>query len=144
MTKTDATLAPKFVNLTGRDLTVYSGKDDQEGQLIPAVPGQKVSYKGITDRGQSLAVNGLPVACSPASAPSAKAEDIEGLPQPERGVIYVVPFPVAGPAYALGRRDILSMGNARIKDGTQTGAEGFIYPGPSSELEALLADAAQE
>ncbi|MBI1908275.1 hypothetical protein HYS28_02570 [Candidatus Uhrbacteria bacterium] len=129
----------RFSNQTGRDLTIYSSRDDQQGVKIPSEG--KVEYKGFAARGKVVPVNGLPVACAPETAPAApRAEDIVGLPEPVKGTVFIVPFPVLAPAYAIGRRDVIGMGAARIVGGTQTGAEGFNYPGTAAELETLLAE----
>ncbi len=136
--------AIRFVNLTGRKLTVFTSKEDQTGVQLEAEG--KAEYKGFTARGTTVLVNGLPVACAAQAAPETpKASDIVGLPDTEPGTVFIVPFPVAAPAYVLGRRDIMSMGAARINNGVQTGAEGFNYPGTEAELRQVLeGNAAQQ
>lgn len=136
--------APSLVNLTGRELVIYLGPNDKEGKRFP-VTAPPVKYKGMIARGQTLPVEGVPVSCAaPGLATTPTQGDFENLPAAQPGTVLIVPQPVAVAGYAMGRRDLVSMGPGRFEGGTQVGAEGFQYQGPAHELQAWLAQGAAD
>ena len=113
----------KFVNRTGRDLTIFRSLDDATGELYLANgPPAKLLDFGS---GPTVDIDGMPVRCEDALREPELA-DIIGLPAPEPGVIYIVAYPVEVAAARAGRRDCVRMGPARFASGKQTGAEGFV------------------
>ena len=117
----------KFVNLTGRSLTIFASPTDTTGRTFPSDGAAKWTGFAPPAR-QSL--DGLPVQSQP-SATGAVASDLSGLPAPEAGTVYIVAFPVEVAAVACGRTDCVRMGPGRFVEGTQTGAEGFASSLPS-------------
>jgi len=115
----------RFVNKTGRDLVIYSDPTDRKGTFFPA-DGPGAKFTGFNTRGKTVLVDGIPVTCAaPAPPGPPKPEEIIGLPDPEPGVVYIVPLPVEQAGVALGRKDLVRMGPGRFADGAQTGADGF-------------------
>jgi hypothetical protein len=133
---------PRLENRTGRALKIFIGKADNVGRDFPT-EGQPVKFKGMIARGETVPVDGVPVSCAAPGLPTVPTEaDFENLPAPQPGVVLIVPQPVAVAGYAMGRRDLVSMGPGRFDGTTQIGAEGFQYQGLDSELHAFLAQQA--
>ena len=115
----------KFVNRTGRDLTIFRSPEDEIGETYLADgPPAKLDF----GTGPTVDVDGMPIRCEEALR-IPLPEDIIGLPAPEPGTLYIVAYPVEVVAAELGRRDCVRMGRERY---TEThpprilGAEGFV------------------
>lgn len=140
----------QFLNLTNLTLTIFSSKDDQTGVRYPATGLRAVNL--AFGKGESVTLDGAesPIVCE---SKSAILDDLQVqtmgtdgktviataiLPASEPGVLLIVPLPVLTAAWALGRRDVIGMGNTRQQDGRPIGAEGFKYLGTPADLASFL------
>jgi hypothetical protein len=119
----------KVRNLMGRNLTVFvSTAPDAPSVVLPADgPAPRWSGAPGAPGKEVIEIDGhaIPVSRAPAPTPDALGT-VSGLPEPEEGVLLLVPYPVEVWAFLVGRTDCRRMGAMRLgRDGKPIGADGF-------------------
>jgi hypothetical protein len=96
-------MAVKLVNLTPHPVTIRVG--ETELTIPPSGRVARVKEEVITVG--EIEVDGVKIPLRTKKL----SEEVEDLPQPEEGVIYIVSFLAAQAAWAMGRRDVVATGD---------------------------------
>ena len=123
-----------FANLTGAAIRCFRSPASETAVDILAVAAA-ATYRHTAPSTEIVYAGPIPIATAP-RVPRAKS--FSGLPPVAHGTVYIVAPDVAVAAYAMGRRDVMAPGPARMTDGAEVGVEGLVYPGTSEELREVL------